>query len=596
MAKVDLGDGRIFDTDTGGVSSSVVPLQPLGDIQPVPEEGPGINWGRLAAEGAGGLLGGSAAAVMAAPTGLLAAPVAVPTGAGLGAEAGGQIYDLFTGSTQGGPIERTADAATNVLLNASGEKGTMMAADAFKRNFGKLIAPVQNRLAGVDADQLLKDYQSMKLQPLAGNVTGNRALQGVDNTLAALPWTSRKYQISIDEALDTISKNKGEIARSVTIPTSREETSNIISRGATDAAKRFSTRLGELDTNVSTMIGEDTPVNLNNVKSTLASLKAQLEEAPNTRGYLNKAIQNLQGVVDDAGDGGALSYRAIRDARTDLGSRLDSPDISGYVGKEPAAVKRAYNALRDDLMGAAELAGDDVLKAQKLHDRYARSYFNTREEVIKTGAKRADKAYKWLMEGSADTGARLRKMRNNLKPEEWDSVVSTTIDRMGRAKPGVQNVEGDIFSPATFLTDWNKMSAGAKRELFGRHKEVMPAMERLARISGSIKDSASSRNTSNTAIGSFFIDLITNPISSLASIATLGGGPRALSAGMRNPQFIDWLVKGAQISPTNPNAIKAHIGRMVGSELGRQLGFTGTSTAEQQRQEQTMPPYNLGLE
>ena len=369
-----------------------------------------------------------------------------------------------------------------------------------------------------------------------------------------------------------LSNYADEVARATGgIPTGQESASLTLTKGAKSAADRFKVRYSALEDAAENIIGRDTRVQPDNAAGLLDDIQARYAKDPKALSYLEKPISYLRGLVrqglepdappDAMGD---VSFSALRKARTHIGKSLEQPSISGYVGDEGAQFRRIYGALTEDIKAAADAAGPDAKKAWETANRYARTNLKARIPALEDVAAKSDTAYKWLMQGSNDTGAKLAVMRKNLQPNEWDEIVATSIQRMGRATAGNQNAEGDIFSPATFLTNWNKLSNGAKTELFGgkKYAGLRKELDNLLKISESVKDTSYVKNPSGTAGMNLFIDMITNPVKAATAIPVMGIPQRQLAKAFINKKFIKWVADGAKIPPTDTNALKVHMARM----------------------------------
>jgi hypothetical protein len=82
--------------------------------------------------------------------------------------------------------------------------------------------------------------------------------------------------------------------------------------------------------------------------------------------------------------------------------------------------------------------------------------------------------------------------------DESNSVRATIMDGLGDANPGQQNGPGDVFSPTTWVTNWNKLSDRAKNVLFtGPHRD---ALNDLATLFSGMKSSGKFANNSKTGI------------------------------------------------------------------------------------------------
>ena len=161
-----------------------------------------------------------------------------------------------------------------------------------------------------------------------------------------------------------------------------------------------------------------------------------------------------------------------------------------------------------------------------------------------------EKVYAAAMSGTQDGGTTLRSVMQSLPQDGQKAVTAAVIKRMGLATPGAQDAAGDVFSAATFLTNWNKVSPEAKRALFDRYGAGFSQnIDRLAQVASNIKQGAKVyANPSGTA--------------NRAAALTYGGG---LVASLFDPSLITTgsLVAGgigANLSArllTNPRVVAA---------------------------------------
>jgi hypothetical protein len=422
------------------------------------------------------------------------------------------------------------------------------------------MAPVKNRMFGGSAKEIRNQFANLGLgQPSAGMVTGNRWLQTLEEGAQKMPGSAGMMREYSENILRGLGDAQSEMAKKVGIARSREGASEVISEGAEDAMQRFGARREGIEGALIENIGPDTISPMTATQGAAESMARQQAAAPGARKFMTPAIKEAQGIV---GEQGGVPYAALREARTDLGSRLKVPVVAGgYVGKGEQAMRRVYGALKSDLDDMAKEYGEE--HASNVLDRYTRYYSNINERDLIKAVKRDDTAYKWLMEGSEQTGKRLNRMRSNLKPEEWDDVVATTVNRLGLARPGGQNVAGDVFSPESFVTEWNKLAPEAKKALFSGEKygELRDSLDDLAGVSDAIKELKYVKNPSGTAGIARAMELLSSPTAWL-SLLGMTVPQRVIAKKMVDPKFVNWLVDGAKVSPMNENAISAHMARL----------------------------------
>lgn len=564
------GDGNFVFTENGKARLYNPSGIDVGDL---------AEYGRIIPEMLGGAAGGVLGAMASTPTGMTSAPVMVPVGVGLGAETAGQAYDAALENLIGrvdtrGAGRRAVDAATGVTANAAGQKVVPTIAEGAK----KLVGAARNRLAGEAPEVVMRSFQraNIPIEGAGSYINASRPVQGLQNALTMLPTSARTMGDAIDTTLQAMGRYADDVAHMAGTPGTLQQTGEIVKEGAKSAGKRLSNRMDTLQRRVWDAVGKDTMVPIQNVRSLVETLQGELSRAPESLSYLKPAIAEGKKLIADAGEAGSVPFDVLRKFRTHVGKLTERPDISGYVGGASGQVNRLYGALSDDLNAAADAAGGGARQSLDLFNRYARIQLSGNKPFLdKIDAKFPEEIIGNLISGGKRGATQIRQLRNNLLPNEWDDVAATVIHRMGQATPGAQTAAGDAFSPATFLTNWNRMSQEARQALFGgkRYAELRPALDRLARISASAKDAAKMANASGTGQTNFYMNIAQGslPVMGYAAggvegaavgMAASYGGPYGLAKLMTNPKFVRWLSRGMQIEPTNYGSMAAHLGRL----------------------------------
>ena len=354
------------------------------------------------------------------------------------------------------------------------------------------------------------------------------------------------------------------------------------------AGKRFAQRREQLDDIVESSVGSQNRFAATNTAKLVADLQAEIAKSPQTLGPIYQpVIDRAMRIVTDAKSGfGGVPFFALRKERTSIGKDLDRPDISGLTDTSNFA--RLYDALRKDVVAAADQSGDIASRAIKLHDRYVR--FN-REVNLPALQKIVDQnldvtAANMALSGTKDGIGRLQLLRRNFKPDEWDTVSASIWQQLGNAKAGVREgaevgVDSYQFSPSTFLTNWNNLSDSAKLVLFSgeRYRNIIPAMNDMVKLATGVRETGKMVNTSNTAgaqvVTSALLGgggLIGGGIAGDAASAVLGGAA-ALSGLvltsntaarlLESPRFIRWVSDTSRAVVNNPNSLSAQIGKLL---------------------------------
>lgn len=564
------------DPTTGRPTLYNPPGLDVGDVASV---------GREAAQMIGATGGGIAAAGAAAPTGFMAAPVAIPVGAALGSQGAGELYDRIMGffnKTEDSRNlgQRLSDVGSGVLLESTlGKLGSEVGP-----TFSKLVSGFKNRFTGTTGQQIANDFRQIGASPSAGTMSGSRAIQTVENAVSGTAGGAGVMQRSDEALLDDLGREAERVALRFGPTQTKEGVGAAIKQASQSAVGRFTERSDELYDAASKKIDPKLRAVPQNTMSLINETwnSPIASDLPSTsKAVINPKVGSLmQSFADDitrADGDGQVSYRALKAFRSRVGKILGDP--VGYPDFDRAQLKGLYASLSQDLDSIAQGAGGDALKAHQVANRYFRQNIGQNVEFLEDviGKQTDEQAYNYVFGGIKDGGSKLRTLRRNVKPQEWDMVAGSTLWKMGQATPGQQGASGNLFSPATFLTNWNTMSPEAKASLFGgtRYATLRPALDRLVRVSSAVKDTAATRNTSNTGRSLAVLGLL-GSVGTLATgdiqggAAAVAGGivaPRVTAKLLTNPKFVNWLADTAS-KPANYNGWGASMGRLVAIAKG----------------------------
>jgi hypothetical protein len=195
----------------------------------------------------------------------------------------------------------------------------------------------------------------------------------------------------------------------------------------------------------------------------------------------------------------------------------------------------------------------------------------TLERVL---GKTPEETFAKFMPKDANQATTVRATMRSLDPEQRKVVQEAVVNRLGRATPGKQNEAGDVFSPETFLTNWNKLSPGAKQQLFS-DPAVSKNMDALASVSENLRTGAKVfANPSGTAgaaapmgIGYLAargaVSAVTGDIGGaayhLGTAGALMGGASIGAKMLTSPKVVEWL---AQYPKVAPEAAAMHLARL----------------------------------
>lgn len=324
-----------------------------------------------------------------------------------------------------------------------------------------------------------------------------------------------------------------------------------------DSAKRyvqaFKDRSEKLYGEVGKHIPANTRVPISNAAAAIDEVKAVFEGNPELAKKLG--VTAWDGILAEAQESGGLQWAALTRFRSQVGAAIGRN--KGEIGDNAHGdLSQLYGALTADMEAGAQAAGKPALDAWKR----ANSHYSKGSEAISklldqnASPERAYEAFVAMAKKDRSTAdaRRMRIIRASMNKEEWGDVSASIVDRLGKSRPGQQNAEGDSFSPATFLTEWNKLSSEAKNILLPRATRV--ELEKLAKVADLVRDAGGERNMSNTGTVVVGAGLGASATQAPLTTALAVGGTWLSASAMTNQTFLRALNRFNQ---GHPKAIEA---------------------------------------
>jgi len=306
--------------------------------------------------------------------------------------------------------------------------------------------------------------------------------------------------------------------------------------------------------------------------------------APNLRARPTNAIQIIDDELAAAARSGDTTSPLVSELQR-YRDRLADPaglPIDGITrvireakkaGRQEEALRGTnLNRIMNNVAGVAEDETLDLLRRTG-HSQAARAYRNANdywrtrvdtidnvlEPIIGGGRSGEDvlNSIEAMARGKRGGVARLGDFLNVIPRGAQGDVRATIIDRLGRAKAGEQGIDEVIFSPTTFVTNYNKMSLEGRRALFGSSPQVQRDLRDIARLAESQTKTVKFGNPSGSGRFLEGSGLVTgaaasmlNPLAGIgvAAYAALGAGSARLLA---SPRFVRLL---AGVKNTNTPA------------------------------------------
>ena len=584
---------------------------------PIPDGmGDFLDAGPEIAETVGAIGGGIGAGVLAAPTGLGAVP-AVMIGEGVGSAAAREAYigmlDYFgqTEDTRSG-VERLASFSTTAGLNAAAGP---LASKIWKGVTFVAGSPARYANAAMDkgAEEALKAMQRAGVtDPTLGQVSGSPLYNQFESLLAMAPTSTMRMMEIAEQTIRQLDEAKQAMAKRFGGARTTEEAADLTLKSAQKAKLRYKAKRDAMYKEIYDEIdGEFSPAT--NVIEWYTKHIAKAK-TPIGSPIMKESMTYANQLIKQAKDGN-LSFADIKELRTSIKSLLGSPQIMGGMGSDGASKEalesltgymkkdmddmlEAYAAKQIDLLGP-NFSGPQVpsiVKKYKAANKFVQdskadgSDIRFIYNVVAKGKDDAVSALQYALRGKNDSGARLRKMRNQFTPEEYEVISGYIFGQMGLpygaaadavpmagvVQEGVDYIGQQGFNIKRFLKAYNEeLSKEAKDVLFRgtQYEDLLPALDDLVFTLERINNTSSQMlNTSGTAKSLFSATVLLGAASDVGGLLTgqgfefgLGGlaFPAIGAEAMTNPTFVRWMAKAVDLAANNPNSFPQHIRRLV---------------------------------
>lgn len=333
-------------------------------------------------------------------------------------------------------------------------------------------------------------------------------------------------------------------------------------------------------------IAGETPATLSNTKDALAQLNQGLQSNPELSQIISdprmkayeaaiagRTEQVPTGVLDASGNpitkavqkGGQLSWQDLKAFRTYVGEKAGAPALQSDTPQK--ALKSLYGALSEDMGATAAQQGPAAQRAFNRANTFWRGRQDRIDNVISTVLgndlnKNPNAAFEGVQRMSQTIGGdpiKLGRLMRSLSPDEANTVRATVIHRMGQARPGAQDVAGEVFSPSEFVTQWNKMDGRSKAVLFN-NPQVRSAINDIAEVAGGMKAGTKYANTSKTALGVNGSALLLAALAHPILTAGAAGAEFGIGSILSSPKLARIL---ADVGKSNTQgALRANIARL----------------------------------
>lgn len=441
-------------------------------------------------------------------------------------------------------------------------------------------------------------------------VTPTLGMQGrgsalLEAGLEKVPFTTGRVAQAADRTSDQMSDVLDRATAKVGDATTNVAAGEAAQRGADAFVSNFQNKSTKLFNAVDDKIGFKTNVQAPNALNTVKELTKYASQYPEISSFLNRpkfqslmnSLQKETQLLNEKGKPfqilNTVPYELLKDLRSNIGRSIGK--MNGPMSDLPEAeLKRLYSSLTDDMRLAAEAAGPDAVKAFERANKFYRAGQARIDNVIKdvANAKSPEIAYNKIVGMTLDNSPRgsvkaLTQLKKSLPKEEWSTVSSTILKKLGDTSAGRAGAEGTTaFSASSFLTNWNKMSNPAKTVLTSGNvpQSVRRELDDLATTVARFKGAGGERNFSNTGTIITTAALTAGTIADALKAGIASGSLYLSARALTNETFLKAVNAAAKSDLTKLQRL-AQDGTALSSEAATLLRLAGADIAKEKETE-----------
>lgn len=458
---------------------------------------------------------------------------------------------------------------------------------------GAVTNPVTRLPGGVAATadrtaDLMQDFNRAKVDPTLPAIAQNRGVSTIAQTFRDTPLAggpvARGSQRSVEQtgkAAETVASGYGEATTPVQAGRGIQSGAQRFVSGenaavSADDAIRLPTRATSMQQKADAlygragaMIDKTAQIGLDNTVAALEGVGKRFGSNPEFGATL--VDPKFASWAEKLKTSGTLTWDELKEFRSYIGRKIAQPMVVADIPR--ADLKNLYAGISKDLSKAAgDLGGPAAQRAYAQADKYWSAGMGRVEKALADVLKvdNPEAAYQQIISAAQAKGARadigkLYALRRSMSDEEWSDVASTVISQMGRKTAGVSDPMQSVnFSPATFVTEYEKLSDQAKAVLFRStgNAELKKSLDSLVNVAAAQKNVERLANVSGTGRVGISAAIGAGTIADLPKTMAVLGGVYGAGQLMMWPPFVRWLT--ATNSMKTPASMAAHVARLGG--------------------------------
>ena len=321
------------------------------------------------------------------------------------------------------------------------------------------ISQASKAIQPVKKAEALEAQASGIVPPIASYGEGTATLSKV---VSEIPFGTKR----LSDEPGRIAMEAEETLKRIAPPVSKEAAGRKIITGINSWMDSTKTKADELYKNVDQFISKDTYLPAFKTIDFLEDIVDTYNTAPNF--FAQSGLKPITSILKDLKNGGTIDlqqWKVLRGFRSELGRSISSNSGPLSAGLTVGRQKQLYQALSEDLDAAAKAAGPKAYNAYKRADKYYNARQKRIENTLLNVSKLQDpeQAYSYISKviksgGPKESARIINSIRRSLPDDDFQDVSLGIISNLGR-------VENNVFDPAMFLKEWNKISETGKKLL-----------------------------------------------------------------------------------------------------------------------------------
>ena len=268
--------------------------------------------------------------------------------------------------------------------------------------------------------------------------------------------------------------------------------------------------------------------------------------------------------IRDRSNSDRLSFDELRAFRSEIGELVG--DHKTVVKASTKRLKKLYAALSADQRAVATTHSPEALKAFNRADKFFKAGSQRIENALSLigDVKSPEQAFDKIMKFANVRGGNikvLRALQRSLPKDEWDSIASAVVRRMGMKNAGGVSGADAEFGVNEFVSKFAGLSGKGKDALFGASNPLRSELDNLINVAGFAKDIDSLRNAPNTGAvvlqgllaGGLFLNAPKTAFAALAANVT--------ARMMGSAKVVRWMA-GLKSASNSRKAMSAHFARL----------------------------------